>query len=277
MALSVINIIFYVALSFALIFQCQPLEKAWIPEVAGKCINQDALLTSSGPFNIVSDFLIFLLPAWAIYKLQLPIRRRLEVMGAFAIALFGCICSAIRLIYSRRLEHTGDATWVIFQNQLWANAEITAGILIASLFVVPRLIRHWKGQDTGYASTGGNKDPSRDTHQHATGNSNQGDVWARCQAAPRSKRFSDDSYFELEEVANKFPVFVPAAKAGAHGNNARIHSQSSCLGNAKPQGQINFTSSIRSQKGEGKAAAIVKTVNIEWTEEITPVGIPRAI
>jgi hypothetical protein len=81
------NVVFYIALSFALIFQCNPVARGWDPTVPGQCLNQDALLESSGPFNIISDFLIFLLPISAIWQLQLPIRTRGAVASAFAVGL----------------------------------------------------------------------------------------------------------------------------------------------------------------------------------------------
>ncbi|KAJ6787137.1 hypothetical protein PWT90_05367 [Aphanocladium album] len=273
MALILINVIFYVALSFALIFQCQPLEKAWRPDIPGKCVNQDVLLTSSGPFNIVSDFLMFLLPVWAILKLQLPIRRRLEVTGAFAIALFGCLCSAIRLVYSSRLKNSGDATWVIFQNQLWANAEITAGVLIASLFVVPRLIRHWRGQDTSYGSSGYNKYPSRGTQGGDADKSRHNTTWASRQSAPRSQHFSRDSYFELEET-NK--AFGAASNADVDSDDVALRTGASQLGIAKPHVQGRADGSISSHENLKDSTGIVKTVQIEWTEEPAR-GPPGAI
>lgn len=45
------------------------------------------MLESSGPFNIVSDLLIFLLPITAVWSLQLPIKTRMAVGSAFAVGL----------------------------------------------------------------------------------------------------------------------------------------------------------------------------------------------
>lgn len=130
------NILFYVALSLALVFQCDPIAKGWNQEIAGTCLNQDSLLESSGPFNIISDFLIFMLPIYAVYQLQLPLMARIGVASAFAVGLLcvplylqwvililhtsGCVCSAVRLYYSHRLQGSGDVTYLLFQNQLWA-------------------------------------------------------------------------------------------------------------------------------------------------------------
>ena len=268
MALIIINIVFYIALSFALIFQCKPLEKAWNPTVEGTCVNQDALLTSSGPFNIVSDFLIFVLPLWAIWKLQLPLRRRLEVSGAFAIALFGCICSAVRLVYSNRLQKSGDATWVIMQNQLWANAEITAGILIASIFVLPRLIRQWLGKDNSYAHSGYDKYSSQNTRDNNASNVRQNTVWASRHSRPRSIGFSRDSYLELDENVNVHR-HLPS-KSSREPLSPRVKASPS----DKPLSTLDGAKASFDRSGEVEAgdSGIVKTVEIELTEERVPAG-----
>lgn len=122
-------------------FSCTPREKIWDPSVAGTCLDISGLLTASGPFNVVSDFLIFLLPIWAIFSLHISIKKRIEVSCAFSVGLFGCFCSAVRIAYSSQLSRTGDSTFVITQNQMWANAEITVGITIANSIILPRFIR----------------------------------------------------------------------------------------------------------------------------------------
>lgn len=81
------NVIFYLALSFALIFQCHPIAKGWDSSIPGECLNQHLLLESSGPFNIISDILIFILPIHAIWQLQLPQKKRMAVASAFTIGL----------------------------------------------------------------------------------------------------------------------------------------------------------------------------------------------
>lgn len=138
------NILFYIPETIALIFSCSPRKKIWDPSTPGHCINQTALLMTSGPFNILSDFQIFILPIWAIWKLQLPLKKRFSVSAGFAIGFLGCVCSAIRTAYTIRLLGTDDESYRIAQNQLWANAECTLAILIASLIILPRYIRSFQ-------------------------------------------------------------------------------------------------------------------------------------
>ena len=85
--LMAMNLIFYVAHNFVLIFQCNPVAKGWDSSIPGVCLDQVALLESSGPFNIISDLLIFLLPLSSIWQLKLPLKTRLGIGSAFAIGL----------------------------------------------------------------------------------------------------------------------------------------------------------------------------------------------
>jgi len=115
-----LNIMFYISVTVAVIFECVPRAKAWDPTVPGHCVNQNVLLTSTGPANLISDFLIFFLPVWAIWHLQMPFSRKFGASAAFTIGLFGCTCSAIRLTYNAELSRSGDGTYIIMQNQMWA-------------------------------------------------------------------------------------------------------------------------------------------------------------
>ena len=114
------NVAFYLGATIAVIFECEPRERAWNRTVPGHCLDQTALLTSTGPLNLVSDFFIFFLPAWAIWHLQMPVQKKFSVSAAFTIGFFGCSCSAVRIAYTARLSDSKDGTYNIMQNQMWA-------------------------------------------------------------------------------------------------------------------------------------------------------------
>ena len=216
-----VNIIFYVALSFALIFQCQPISKGWNASVPGTCLDQDKLLESSGPFNIVSDFLIFILPIWAILQLQLPLRKRLAVASAFAVGLFGCLCSAVRLYYSNRLNSSGDATYLIFQNQLWAyvpllshlharltrpsNAEIAAALLIANIIILPRFVRRQRGgSHSSHTYRSGSLQSPQPRPSRYQSTTLHGSVpYGAAAMSANSHPAARDSYIKLDDVPSK--------------------------------------------------------------------------
>lgn len=269
-ALILINLGFYLALSLALIFQCQPIARGWQPDIPGTCLDQETLLASSGPFNIVSDFLIFLLPIYAIWQLHLPIKKRLEVCCAFAVGLFGCICSAVRLVYSERLKVSADATTLIFENQLWAEAEITAGILIANAMILPRFIRHLRGKRDTSFSYDYARDTGGDHTTGVTGKTKSHRASKRASAWPGSPRASrgpgmarvrgmgsaPDPWIELKDSDSRGPSTVVSGSTRADGDADSLESLERPYGGSR----LHAAPSL----GMG----IVKTVQIETRSEL---------
>lgn len=84
----VINIIFYLGLFFSYVFQCWPREKIWLGDtVEGKCTDAIQVNLSSGVLNIISDVEALLIPAWAIWHLSMPIKRKLAAFVVFGVSL----------------------------------------------------------------------------------------------------------------------------------------------------------------------------------------------
>lgn len=83
----VLNSVFYVGLFFSYVFECWPREKIWdvAGAVAGKCINGNSSNLAAGILNLISDTEALLLPLWAIWQLQMPIKRKLYVYGVFGV------------------------------------------------------------------------------------------------------------------------------------------------------------------------------------------------
>ena len=70
---------------FLNIFMCNPREKLWDPLIqTGRCFNSDTNSESSGVFNVISDFAILILPMPCLWKLQMPIRKKVLMTGVFA-------------------------------------------------------------------------------------------------------------------------------------------------------------------------------------------------
>ena len=82
-----VNLTFYLADTLVQILQCLPREKIWNPSLPGTCINSYANFIATGSLNVVSDFTILLLPAWSIWHLHLPLKRKLTVSAVFATGL----------------------------------------------------------------------------------------------------------------------------------------------------------------------------------------------
>ena len=73
---------------FTTVFQCAPVQEQWEKIiVGGRCINWTAALTALAVINTVLNVSILVLPIPMIWGLQMPLRRKLAIIGIFVI---GC-------------------------------------------------------------------------------------------------------------------------------------------------------------------------------------------
>ena len=87
LALILVNMLFYTAIFFAFIFACVPRKKLWNPMLPGTCISTDNSIIATTAINDISDFSILLLPLFAIWKLQIPLKRKVLVGATFGTGL----------------------------------------------------------------------------------------------------------------------------------------------------------------------------------------------
>lgn len=78
------NLLFYLANLPTEIWTCLPREKIWDPTVDGKCLDNDAILVCGGIVNVVTDFVILLIPLVLIGRLQMPRAKKIGISAVFA-------------------------------------------------------------------------------------------------------------------------------------------------------------------------------------------------
>jgi hypothetical protein len=85
------NAIFYTINFFLMIFLCTPQEKNWNPILRllpiGRCLDQRAIITAVGVFNIVSDICILILPTRSVWKLRLPAHKKVGIISLFTTGI----------------------------------------------------------------------------------------------------------------------------------------------------------------------------------------------
>jgi hypothetical protein len=86
-ALITVNVMFYLTTFFAQMFQCIPREKIWRPDLPGSCMKSFVGILAIGVANLVLDLGILLVPIWAIWKLQIPVKRKLEAYAVFSLGI----------------------------------------------------------------------------------------------------------------------------------------------------------------------------------------------
>lgn len=66
---------------------CKPFARNWDLSVEGKCGSQRDLYFIMGAFNIVTDILVLGLPMPFLYKLHLPLLKKMVLIGMFAVGI----------------------------------------------------------------------------------------------------------------------------------------------------------------------------------------------
>ncbi|KAI1098021.1 hypothetical protein F4804DRAFT_325899 [Jackrogersella minutella] len=113
----------------------------------------ESMLTSDAPtkmtiwgivqssVTILLDLYIFLLPISVIVKLQMPLGKRLQLLGVFTTALMGIAASALSLAYRIQLLHTTDSLWPQTITTLCALVETNVAIIVGCM---PAFAQLWK-------------------------------------------------------------------------------------------------------------------------------------
>lgn len=73
------------ALCLAIFFQCNPIAKLWNPFLEGSCVHAYDLYLWNTILNVVTDFLVLLVPIPMLRKLQIPKKQKWGLAGLFAI------------------------------------------------------------------------------------------------------------------------------------------------------------------------------------------------
>lgn len=130
---------------FLVAFACIPVS-IFIPGMASKCIESLVVWYLTSIMNIVTDFVLFLVPLPAIRNLRLPLRQKVLVMSIFCLGFFTCIISIVRLFTLRAALNSTDATWDNAPTSWWTTIELNCGILCASIATLRPLIRILTGR-----------------------------------------------------------------------------------------------------------------------------------
>ncbi|KAL8724624.1 MAG: hypothetical protein Q9181_006745 [Wetmoreana brouardii] len=135
------NLLFYITVTATFSGVCSSMARISNLQLPGLCHSGNALVVTTSAIDILSDVTILILPIFAVWKLKLPINRKLIISAVFGSGLFACISSIVRLVYSIHLIHAADATWAINPVCMWAFAEYTTVVLAGAIPTLPRLIQ----------------------------------------------------------------------------------------------------------------------------------------
>lgn len=120
---------------FVATFSCNPVEKQWnILIEHGECMEQKPVYLGGSLPNVIIDFVLVGMPLPSVFRLNIPLGRRLILAGMFALGFFICIVSIIRLtiVMSIRTDDL-NVTYNLRDFMLWSTVEINIGLVCACL------------------------------------------------------------------------------------------------------------------------------------------------
>lgn len=145
---------YMIAICLALIFECHPIPKFWDPFVEGKCVHVQDLYLANGILNVVTDFLVLLVPVPMLWALHVSSRQKFVLGGIFATGSLTCVLSAVRIYYVAVLLRTSDTSRGVVIPTSLGIVETNLSVICACLMVLRPFVRKYfpfllKG-DTSY-------------------------------------------------------------------------------------------------------------------------------
>ncbi|KAF2207046.1 hypothetical protein CERZMDRAFT_119154 [Cercospora zeae-maydis SCOH1-5] len=135
--LSMVAIVFltahYVSSIIVWLTQCLPVAKFWDFTIPGKCVNINAWnmckQQAVNAISLATDAVVLLLPIRPIWKLRMPIKQRLAIIGIFGLGSLSTVAGCLRLNYLHQFyAGPNDLGQTIILIEIWSYIEITLGI-----------------------------------------------------------------------------------------------------------------------------------------------------
>ncbi|KAF2017379.1 hypothetical protein BU24DRAFT_149608 [Aaosphaeria arxii CBS 175.79] len=121
-------------------FSCTPLT-SFLPSMEGKCIYTLPVWYLTSCMNIVTDFVVFLIPVIPVLKLHMGSKQKGMLLGLFCLGFFTCIMSLVRLSTLHKGINTQDPFWDNAPAAYWSVVELNCGIICACLPTLRPLIQ----------------------------------------------------------------------------------------------------------------------------------------
>ncbi|CAD6580725.1 MAG: hypothetical protein ASARMPREDX12_000255 [Alectoria sarmentosa] len=134
----------YLVATISAIAQCTPREKIWNPLMTtGHCIDTSAEYVSIAIFNVITDFAILILPMPSLWKLQMPMKKKILTTAIFATGSLACVTSILRTYYAWQIVPSHDISYNLVKMGFWTYAEIAIGTIVSCMPVLPKFFRHF--------------------------------------------------------------------------------------------------------------------------------------
>ncbi|OBR09740.1 Plasma membrane protein [Colletotrichum higginsianum IMI 349063] len=124
---------FAVSSVFAVVFQCRPVSAAWDSSTSGaSCFPFLDFLHASTAIGIGIDALLCTAPLVYFWRMEIPLRKKVQVTVLLAFAGLSCAAAVIKIV-NLHLLNQGDITYNWTSWVLFSIAECTVGIIAISI------------------------------------------------------------------------------------------------------------------------------------------------
>ncbi|KAI1208032.1 uncharacterized protein F4807DRAFT_432932 [Annulohypoxylon truncatum] len=130
----------------AILLECTPVSQAWLPQLerTGHCYNPLPAFAGMATTNMIIDIAILAIPQPIVWKLNMPLSRRIAISMIFLLGAFVVGISAARIYFyysiaaNPKLEY--DVTYNAAPAFYWTNLDACMAVICASLPSVHILI-----------------------------------------------------------------------------------------------------------------------------------------
>ncbi|KAF5005357.1 hypothetical protein FDECE_8169 [Fusarium decemcellulare] len=135
--------LFHLSFLLAQINLCTPIRKQWDASVTGgSCIPAVPMYTTMASITIVFDVVVMLLPFPTLVQLRIANRKKIVLLGLFAMGTFISIIQIVRIQTIKSLTVLTDSGALI----MWSTVENNLGIIVASIPTLAPLVRYFNEQ-----------------------------------------------------------------------------------------------------------------------------------
>ncbi|KAK9770981.1 hypothetical protein SCAR479_12330 [Seiridium cardinale] len=139
------NVCYALGFGFVLIFQCKPIDGAWLSwdgEYDAVCLSINDIGWSAAATNIFLDLATILLPLPELFRLSMSWKKKVQILLMFMVGFFVTIVSAIRLSSLIEFGTTRNITQDYVEVGYWSTIEVPLGIVCACMPAIRALYEH---------------------------------------------------------------------------------------------------------------------------------------
>ncbi|OAA58440.1 hypothetical protein SPI_06513 [Niveomyces insectorum RCEF 264] len=236
--------------TMVVVFQCRPIAKAWDSSLEGHCYKLVPMWWCTFVFNLSTDLTLFIQPIPSMWRLHLPVAKRIGIIVMLSLGLLVCIISVIRIVYTTQIGP--DSTYELAEPMIWSMVEVSALVLCSCIPSLRQVIQKipWLNHIMGLSSV---KDSD---NYYRSGRTNIPSGGASIALHSRGAHEEHDRYgrygrFDSETKRNRRSAqfgMTSRAERGELGGLAAVQAANNGRGNANGNG--NATGNLNNSSNQ---------------------------